>query len=90
MTLDEIKAAVDAGNGVHWKNYAYRVIKDSLGQYLILCVMNEDCVGLTHRDGVTLNGQPEDFFFVAILPTTFDTTTSDFPGHLAPPFGVQP
>lgn len=45
MTLDEIKNAVDAGNGVHWRTYGYRVIKDSLGQYLIQCVMNEDCIG---------------------------------------------
>lgn len=72
MTLDEIKNAVDAGSGVHWKTYGYRVIKDNIGQYLIQCVMNEDCIGLTHRDGVTLNGKPEDFF-VAVLPSTFDT-----------------
>ena len=71
MTLDEIKSAVDAGKVVHWKNYAYRVIKDKLGRYLTLCVMNQDCVGLTHRDGVTMNGKPKDFFVADVLPTTY-------------------
>lgn len=73
MTLDEIKSAVDAGKVVHWKNYAYRVIKDSLGQYLILCTMNQNCIGLTHLDGVTMNGEPEDFF-VADHPTLWSST----------------
>ena len=35
MTLDEIKAAVDAGQTVHWANTGYVVHKDRLGQYLI-------------------------------------------------------
>ena len=35
MTLEEIKAAIDAGRTVHWANTGYRVHKDSLGQYLI-------------------------------------------------------
>jgi hypothetical protein len=71
MTLDEIKSAVDAGKVVHWKNYAYRVIKDRLDRYLILCVLNQDCTGLTHRDGVTMNGKPEDFFVADVPPTTY-------------------
>ena len=33
MTLEEIKAAIDAGRTVHWANTGYRVQKDSLGQY---------------------------------------------------------
>ena len=35
MTLQEIKAAVDAGHRVHWANPGYRVIRDKLGQYLM-------------------------------------------------------
>lgn len=71
MTLDEIKSAVDAGKVVHWRNYAYRVIKDSLGRHLIMCILNQDCIGLTHRDGVIMNGKPEDFFVADVLPTTY-------------------
>ena len=35
MTLEEINAAVDAGQTVHWANTGYVVHKDRLGQYLI-------------------------------------------------------
>jgi hypothetical protein len=65
MTLQEIKAAVDAGRTVHWKNSGYRVIKDSLGRYLIgfdIGGRRENYSGLTHLDGVTMNGEPEDFY----------------------------
>lgn len=71
MTLDEIKSAVDACKVVHWRSYAYRIIKDSLGRHLIMCILNQDCIGLTHRDGVTMNGKPEDFFVADVLPTTY-------------------
>lgn len=73
MTLDEIKAAVDAGRVVHWKNPSYRVIKDCIGQYLVICRMNGACISLTHLDGVTMNGQPDDFYTALVLPTTTDT-----------------
>lgn len=62
MTLEEIKSAVEAGKTVFWSNRAYRVLKDSLGQWLIVCDHNGYCIGLTWRDGVTMNGKPEDFF----------------------------
>lgn len=62
MTLDEIKKAVDEGKIVHWGNEAYKVIKDDVGQYLIKCTLNNDLIGLTWRDGVTLNGKEEEFF----------------------------
>jgi hypothetical protein len=62
MNLEEIKAAVEAGKTVHWKSRIYQVIKDSIGQWLIICTPNKACWGLTWRDGVTVNGEPEDFF----------------------------
>ena len=61
MTAAEIKAAVDAGRAVYWENPGYRVIKDNIGQYLIVCTANKYTIGLTWRDGVTLNGKPEQF-----------------------------
>lgn len=61
MNLQEIKAAVDAGKRVQWASPAYEVIKDRLGRYLIRCAENDHCIGLTHNDGVTLNGKPEEF-----------------------------
>ena len=62
MTAKEIKDAVDNGKKVHWVNDLYTVIKDSLGQYLIKCTTNGYCIGLTWKDGETLNGKEEEFF----------------------------
>ena len=62
ITLDEIKAAVDAGQTVHWVNTGYVVHKDRLGQYLITYVANDSCIGLTDRSGHRLNGKEAEFF----------------------------
>lgn len=65
MQLEEIKRAVDAGQVVHWANDGYRVIKGGLGRYLIVYGMGTtrmNCIGLTHQDGRTLNGRPEEFY----------------------------
>ena len=62
MTLEGIKAAVDAGQTVHWANTGYVVHKDRLGQYLITYVPNGNCIGLTDRGGQRLNGEQAEFF----------------------------
>lgn len=62
MTIDEIKAAVDAGKPVHWANEGYRVHRDGLGQYLVTFVRNGSAIGLTDRSGRHLNGAEDDFF----------------------------
>ena len=62
MTLKEIKDAVLAGKRVCWSGKNYEVILDSVGQWLIRCVDNGYCIGLTWRDGVTMNGKPKEFF----------------------------
>ena len=62
MTLNDIKAAVDAGQTVHWANTGYVVHKDRLGQYLITYVPNGSCIGLTDRGGHRLNGKEAEFF----------------------------
>ena len=62
MTLDEIKADVDAGQTVHWANTGYGVHKDRLGQYLITYVPNGSGIGLTDRSGYRLNGKETEFF----------------------------
>jgi len=64
MTLQEIKTAVENGKTVCWATRSYRVIKDNLGRWLILCGFNCNCTGLTWVDGVTLNGAEKDFFIV--------------------------
>lgn len=73
MQLNDITAAVDRGDTVHWQSTYYRVIKgpshpDNPGngcnpalRYLISCD-NGSAIGLTWRDGVTLNGREDDFF----------------------------
>ena len=62
MTLEEINAAVDAGQTVHWANTGYVVHKDRLGQYLITYLPNDSCIGLTDRGGQRLNGKEAEFF----------------------------
>ena len=62
MTIDEIKAAVDTGQTVHWANTGYVVHKDRLGQYLITYLPNGSCIGLTDREGHRLNGKEAEFF----------------------------
>ncbi|MBM1631330.1 hypothetical protein JQV27_00640 [Sulfitobacter mediterraneus] len=62
MTLEDIKAAMDAGNRVHWVNSGYVVTRDDLGQYLITFTRNGSAIGLTNRDSTRLNGEPDEFF----------------------------
>ncbi|MEL7107487.1 MAG: hypothetical protein AAGM21_16315 [Pseudomonadota bacterium] len=64
MTLDEIKAAIDAGQTVHWANTGYIVHRDRLGQYLISYLPNGSCIGLTDREGQRLNGKEAEFFIM--------------------------
>ena len=62
MTIKEIKESVNLGKKVYWSKKSYEVIKDKHNQYLILCVLNNDCIGLTWKDGTTLNGKESEFF----------------------------
>lgn len=64
MTLSEIKEAVDSGKTVCWSNDRYKVIKGKF-DYLIgfdIGGRQENYIGLTWRDGVTLNGKEEEFY----------------------------
>ena len=62
MNLEQIKQAIARGDKVHWTNSAYDVILDNVGQYLIHCNLNDSCIGLTWRDGVTMNGSEDEFY----------------------------
>ena len=62
MTIDEIKAAINAGKTVHWANEGYVVYQDCHGQYLITFTPNGSTVGLTDRASTKLNGRSELFF----------------------------
>lgn len=69
MTLQEIKTAVESGKTVHFATRAYVVLKDNLRdgehQWLIAYKHGQrdaNYIGLTWRDGVTVNGLPEQFF----------------------------
>ena len=70
MNVEEIKRAVDSGKRVYSGNKNYVVICDSIGQYLIKCTFNDSCIGLTWKDGVTLNGEPDEFW-VAESPSKY-------------------
>ena len=61
MNLTEIKSAIAQGKKVFWSTTAYQIIKDSVGQYLII-YNRGGCIGLTWQDGVTLNGKESEFF----------------------------
>lgn len=62
MKLIEIKNALAEGRKVYHGNQNYEVIRDKIGQYLIVCSINGYTIGLTHKDGQTMNGKEEDFF----------------------------
>ena len=66
MNLEEIKTAVRAGRTVYWSNPNYEVklyqFKDGSEQWLVKCLPNRHCIGLTWADGVTLNGEEKDFY----------------------------
>ena len=61
MTAHQIRKAIGLGEKVYWSNLGYEVIKDTIGQFLIKAD-NGYCVGLTHTDNITLNGDPKAFF----------------------------
>lgn len=65
MTLDEIKAAVNAGKTVHWASEGYTVIRDQHDQWFIAYRhghRDANYIGLTWTDGVTVNGRPDQFY----------------------------
>ena len=55
-TADEIKQAVKAGHTVYCQTKGYTVTNPVGEQWLICFTYNDYCIGLTWRDGVTLNG----------------------------------
>jgi hypothetical protein len=62
MTIEQIKGAIDLGLRVKWANDGYDVIKDSIGQYLIVFRPNGHCFGLTNQAGDKLNGDESQFY----------------------------
>ena len=76
MTLEEIKQAIEDGRTVCWASTMYEVNKGitichhydcghpakSTPYYIIICIQNQNVIGLTHRDEITMNGKEEDFF----------------------------
>ncbi len=62
MNISEIKAAIDAGQIVHWSHTGYVVSRDNAGQYLITYTRNGSTIGLTNKAGTKLNGNEGDFF----------------------------
>jgi hypothetical protein len=62
MKLDEIKKAVEDGITIHWANDGYKVIKDSIGQFLIVNIWNDSVWGLTWQDGITMNESEHKFY----------------------------
>ena len=66
MTLEQIKAAVREGNTVHWSNEGYVVklhrFRSGEEQWSVVCIYNDHAIGLTHADGVTMNGEPKEFY----------------------------
>ena len=61
MKVDEIKKAVNDGLKIRWMSDNYHVIKDG-NDYLIHCTQNDTYIGLTWKDGITLNGKEDEFY----------------------------
>jgi len=62
-TLADIKDAVRAGKSVRYGNDLYKVVETRQGDdFQIVCLWNGYTIGLTHTDGVTMNGKIEDFY----------------------------
>ena len=61
MTLLEIKQAISEGKKVYWKQNNYEVQKCN-ESYYIVCLNNDDTIGLTWKDNTTLNGDEKDFY----------------------------
>jgi hypothetical protein len=76
MNLAEIKEAIKNRNRVFWKSEIYEILKDINGQYLIKCLPNKSCIGLTWTDETTLNGE-EDEFYIEDLFINFETQAED-------------
>jgi len=64
MNAQQIRDAINSGHKVELFNGAYEVIKDCLNQYLIHCRVNDNYIGLTHVDNVTLNYSEDSFYIV--------------------------
>jgi hypothetical protein len=64
MTLQEIKSVINSGKKVCWASDIYEVRKSKFEDdyYIIVCITNNSTIGLTWRDGVTLNGKEEEFY----------------------------
>lgn len=84
MKLEQIKETTDKWfeaydnnynmNGreiVHWSNCSYYVTKQKNG-YLIVYEPNSSAIGLTHKDGKTLNGKKSEFYTCAGLRCTHE------------------
>ena len=66
MKLEEIKAAVRSGKKVCWASDIYEVklhhFRDGSENWVVTCIPNNHSIGLTWRDGVTMNGKEEQFY----------------------------
>lgn len=63
MKLGEIKTAVLSGKTVCVGCDSYKVSIDAIGQWLIIHDGGY-CIGLTWKDGKTLNAREEEFYIV--------------------------
>ena len=90
-TKAEIIEAVNSGKDVYCEGGGYKVIKDSKEQYLIECMSNKSCIGLSGQDGTQYENvlNARGFYYMeseAVAPTVEETiseyklskTKSDF------------
>ena len=62
MTLEEIKEATNDGVTVYWKSDIYKVIKDKNKEYLVVCTLNDNVIGLQNKKTGELIGSKQDFY----------------------------
>ena len=55
MTRNEAKQAIDRGLPVIWSNDLYKCKRDNIGQYLIICTLNNYTTGLNENEGYKID-----------------------------------
>lgn len=68
MNIEQIKTAVREGKTVHWASDIYVVILHTFAsgkeQWLVKCLPNDYCTGLTNSKGVMAENESD--FFIAL------------------------
>jgi len=78
ITIQQIKEAINNGKRVFWHHRGYEVIKDSIGQFLIHCNMNDTYIGLHGMKGTEYENKANLTLKDVYLMPTFEAFYKDY------------